>query len=1116
MSLRDKIISIFFVVVLLSVTVLKLISNHLLDQTFTELEKREMEQNLSRATNAIHSELIGMDSLCGDYAGWDDTYTYVVNHDPAYITENFIPESFRKLRLNLVMIVDRQGGIVMAMGYDRINEKPVLIPKSFYRYVRPGAKLLQHTDPSSSLQGMLLLPEGPLMVVSRPLLNSQYRGPIRGTLIMGRFVDSLEMKYLQNTTNLSFSIGPYEPGRFGTGAQSKEQVIAPVVKYPDQLAGYQAIRDIEGRPAAVIGVTMKRDIFQKNKEFFANFMLFLMIFIALCSVAAYLLFRQLVLVRLFQISSVVSTIGASNDPTIRVPIRGSDELAALGEGINDMLLTLQASQQHLTLSENRYRAVVEDQTELIFRFRRDGTITFANQAFTRYVGRPLNLVLETRVRDLVSDKDWQDILALLDHLIVTREVVFFERMFRNAQGERRWHNWTCRLISVEGEPNHEFQAVGRNVHDRKMIETRLILDEMRLEALLSMNQMAESNPRELTDYALEEAVRLTGSKYGFVAFVQDERLMVIDAWSRQTARDCLADQSDTVILLENKNFWGEAVRTRQPVIINDYESIDPKPQLPHGHVRLRRALIVPIVEQDKAVSLIGVANKDIEYDQSDIRQVTLLMNELMKILQRRRVKQALEDSERQLALQVLYLNTLIDSLNELFVTYDDQARINFVNAKSVEFWGFQPEELLGRYVWELVEPEQRSSIASKVARRLSRGKMDSFDLQLVNKKGEAFDARINASPIIQDGNVVGGLVLAEDISERKAVEEKLRYLGMHDPLTGLYNRAYFEEELDRMERGRHDPVGLIVSDVDGLKLMNDGRGHAAGDALLIEVTRVLRTCLRDGDVIARVGGDEFGVILPNSPEATVQEVCDRIRRTTVEHNEKHPDFPVSLSIGYAVRQDASLSVYDLYKMADDNMYREKLQSSTSARSSMIHNLLKSLEPRDFFDDGHPERLAVYLEKMMEALGEAYDIDQLQKLARFHDIGKVSIADAVLFKPGPLSPEEMQDVRRHSETGHRIAQAAPDLSSISDWLLKHHEWYNGQGYPLGLKGHSIPIECRILSIADAYDAMTHARPQRAAMDRAAALLELTRMAGTQFDPDLVPLFIKISGDLEKSR
>lgn len=348
--------------------------------------------------------------------------------------------------------------------------------------------------------------------------------------------------------------------------------------------------------------------------------------------------------------------------------------------------------------------------------------------------------------------------------------------------------------------------------------------------------------------------------------------------------------------------------------------------------------------------------------------------------------------------------------------------------------------------------------------------------------------------------------LRAEIAERKAAEQKMMYFSMHDPLTGLYNRTFFEEEMRRLEQQQYRNVGLIMCDVDGLKLINDSMGHDKGDSLLIATANVIKSCFRSSDIVARVGGDEFAVLLPYASVEVMEEAYQRLQESVGSLDHSWQGLPLSVSVGLALREEASMPLAEVFKEADNNMYREKLYRSQSTRSAIVQTLMKALEARDFITEGHAERLQSMVADLGSAIGLSYkSIVDLRLLAQFHDIGKVGLPDRILFKPGPLILEEKLEMQRHCEIGHRIALASPDLMHIADWVLKHHEWWNGQGYPLGLCGEDIPLECRILAIADAYDAMTSDRPYRKAMTHEEAIEELLRCAGTQFDPYLLEKF-----------
>lgn len=270
----------------------------------------------------------------------------------------------------------------------------------------------------------------------------------------------------------------------------------------------------------------------------------------------------------------------------------------------------------------------------------------------------------------------------------------------------------------------------------------------------------------------------------------------------------------------------------------------------------------------------------------------------------------------------------------------------------------------------------------------------------------------------------------------------------------------------------YEPNGLIMGDLDGLKVVNDILGHEAGDALLKETARVLMKCFRSGDMLARIGVDEFAVLLPGADSITAEMARQRIVGLVAEHNRVKPGLSLSISLGIASTDDDNIELDDLFKQADDNMYREKMLRRQSARSAVVQTLMQVLDARDFITEGH----AVRLQKIVAELAVSLELSERRTadlciLAQCHDIGKVGISDRILFKPGPLDASEMEEMRKHSEIGFKIANSAAILADIADLILKHHEWWNGAGYPLGLKGDEIPLECRIMAIADAYDVMT---------------------------------------------
>lgn len=443
------------------------------------------------------------------------------------------------------------------------------------------------------------------------------------------------------------------------------------------------------------------------------------------------------------------------------------------------------------------------------------------------------------------------------------------------------------------------------------------------------------------------------------------------------------------------------------------------------------------------------------------------------------------------------------------INLEPEPHFSYMSPAAEKITGFRPEEFYADINVHRngVHPEDWPMVADILGGNFN----EKATLRWKHRDGYLVWLEIFRVPIYDfKGKLVAIQGIARDINERKKLEQKLIYLSKHDPITGLYNRSFFEEEMEILEHSQAD-LSLMMIDLDGLKLINDTFGHKAGDQMLIDVSDILKKSFQGEPRLARIGGDEFAVLLPNCcSRAELEEYCLRIKHLIKQYNQAHLTAPpISLSIGYALRKNFGTTMNQLFAEADNNMYREKLHRNSSSRSSIVNAMMKALETRDFITEGHGERIQYLVEKVGKGLGlTPSHIFDLRLFAQFHDIGKVGIPDRILFKPGPLTADERKEMERHSELGYRIAQAAPELLPIADWILKHHEWWNGKGYPLGLKGEEIPLECRILAIADAYDAMSNQRPYRKALPHEVILEELHRFAGIQFDPNLVSLMVKI--------
>ena len=378
--------------------------------------------------------------------------------------------------------------------------------------------------------------------------------------------------------------------------------------------------------------------------------------------------------------------------------------------------------------------------------------------------------------------------------------------------------------------------------------------------------------------------------------------------------------------------------------------------------------------------------------------------------------------------------------------------------------------------------------------------------KVLNKDNTIRWVEINSVLIEWDGKAAT-INFQTDITDRKKSEEELLYLSYHDQLTGLYNRRFYEEELKRLDTKRNLPLTIVMADVNGLKLINDSLGHFKGDELLKTVAEVMTKGCRTDDIIARLGGDEFVILLPKTDNRETEQIIQRIKGLALKE-QIGCCIDISITFGYESKNNEEENIQEIIKKAEDHMYKKKLFESPSIRGKTIKAIINTLHEKNKREEQHSHRVLALCQCMGEALElPEHEIEVLKTVGLLHDIGKIAIDENVLNKPGKLTDDEWKEIKRHPEIGYRILNTVNDMSDMANYALYHHERWDGKGYPKGLKGDDIPFVSRIITIADAYDAMTSERSYRSALPVEFVIAELQRNAGIQFDPELVRVFIE---------
>ena|GEM_PF-941785 len=811
MSLFRK--TIFIIIAMLGVAYLLFFLNtrFILLNSFSSLEQQYVQLDVRRVLSAMDDEITNMARINADWASWDDSYRFMADHNAQYINTNVNEWTFEALRIDIIIFLDTSGQIVLGKAYDLANGEEKSIPSSLMNHIDSSSLIFSNVSKQEPTVGILKLPAGMMLISVWPILNSQGQGPVRGALLMGRYLDQQEIEALGNKTHLPVNLLPFNPSEDQINPQDIYAELLngqPIVSRDisdDKMTAYAMMKDIYGEPALLLRVDMIREIYRQGQKTSRNLgSLFLVVGTLFGMIMLYLI-KKSIFTRLGDLSQSVEKIGINRDLSQRLNVEGNDELATLAEEINLTLSQLEQAQFKLHESREQYRQLFDDSFSANFICTFEGKLLMCNPAFLDLFG------------------------------------------FGSMQEA---HEYDLAKVFPTPESRKEFT-----------------------------NMLIEFKYLRLYEHMLR---KLDGTE---------------------------------IYVLENVM----------------------------GHFN-------------------------------------------------------------------------------------------------------------------------------------SEGRLTELQGQLI------------------------------DITERKRSEEEIKYLSFHDKLTGLYNRAFFEEELQRLDTARNLPITIVMGDVNGLKLVNDALGHNQGDRLLNDMVQIIRQFCRREDIVARWGGDEFLMLLPKTPEKVAQDICDNIQKASICRVET---LQASMSLGVASKVEASQDMQEIINLAEERMYRNKLLYHHSDQNSLIVSILKTMHERDFLNEDEIEKLRYLALDFGKIAGlNMNELEELELLADLHDIGNLSIPDDIFAKADAPTAEEWKVIRKHCELGYNIARSLPEIACIADAILAHHERWDGSGYPLGLKGDQIPLASRMIAIMDTYIAMVQGRPYREKNSSEEALAELKKYAGTQYDPHLVDLFVEM--------
>jgi diguanylate cyclase (GGDEF)-like protein len=764
--------------------------------------------------------------------------------------------------------------------------------------------------------------------------------------------------------------------------------------------------------------------------------------------------------------------------------------------------------QLLRASEEQYRLLITQMQQGLAVFEagagknpEEYVCLHGNEAFAKSVGTGAAALLPgLKMGDVfpILDDGWKTALV---SAVKGEEVPRFERY---------WHEKKRHFgIRVYAPLPGQVAVILSDITLRKSIEQELRIKDKLLMTIIGLTQdlLAVQDYRQIIPRMLAlmgEALDVSRG-YLFESTYQDGKLCTVS----QKAEWC---SKDAVSQADNPNLQDISADKMQEVMpllqegkaflahVKDLQQDDARMLLEGQDIQ--SVLILPVFAADLLWGFVG-------FDECrQIREWTAMEQSVLRLFADS-LGRAVEryDNEQKLR-SVQERNTaMLHAIPDLFFIITPEGRITHYHASyRPEEMYVPPEHFINRLVTDVLPPETAEPMLSHVREALKLSAMQVFEYSLdYNGRVRHFEGRL--LPI----NHESVLLLARDITERKLRLEKIEYLSYHDQLTGLYNRRRYVQQIKRMDRPEKLPLAIIMADLNGLKLTNDAFGHQMGDVLLTRTADVLRRLCDDEETIFHLGGDEFVLLLPNTDDAAAEAICRRIQQEIA--GESTGMLVFSASIGYAVKHSLQASYSDLFRQAEDNMYRHKLTEGVEMRRRAVHQILQTLYQRSPREMRHSQKVGELSQKIARVMGlNPEEADQAYQAGVMHDIGKIGIDQKVLEKSTLLDEEELREMRRHSEVGYRLLNSVHGLAHIAPFVLEHHERWDGAGYPKGIAGDKISLIARIIAVADGYEAMVSPRTYKQPMTPKDALMELRRCAGTQYDPKAARAYVEgVMGD-----
>lgn len=1139
MTLRKKTLAIVSLVVLSLILILYAISRFVLLDNFKKLEEENTRRNVARVADAIYANLSNLNITAGDWSAWDDTYAFIQGDLDTYINSNLMDETFENLGLNLMIFIDDSGQAVFEKAYDLQLRQEIPVPPDIYLSLSTDNTLLNFPNTSSSHTGIILLDEGPVLVAARPIVTSEMQGPIKGTLILGRYLDQWEVERLVQITHLKFSVGrigdvqaPQELAELAaTSKEATPILVQPVSR--ETVFGYTLIKDIFEKPAIFLRVELPREIYQHGLNALAYFIFLLVVVGFVFGLVTILLLEKVILSRVANLNESVRLHSVIGNLSERLAVTGNDELSNLGYEINRMLEALEKSEIALRASERRnlIRAIPDQ----LFVFTKGGKCVDYKagdedlpEGLTEdYIGKYIHdfgfsaEILQIALDSIEKALD-QNTIQTFEYELVQDEPSYYE----------------ARVVALN---ENEVLAISRDMTERLKEQKALDKSERLYRALFDFANDAiflinlegihiavNQKTADLLGYSAEELAGM-GVKDVVAPYEYSDAM---------TKLDILLEGGS--LPLYERNFKRKD-GTEVPVEINVSLIRD----------RDGEPLFIQSIARDIT------ERKQAEKELKEVNRSLKVLSECNQVLVR-------ATEEKDLLDKICGVIVQEGGYHLSWVGYAEQDEQKSVQPKAqagLENGYFETIEISwaddtkgqgpsGRAIRSgkpVIVTDMRTYLhpAPWFPKALERGAVASIALPLLadgtsigvlnicSKEPDSFHSEeVKLLCELADDLAFGIVTLRMREEHQKAGEKIKRQIKNLEALhnidiaitSALDLRVIFDILLsettgilgvDAAAVLSYNPYSQTLDFITGkgfttaalqhthLRLGESHAGQAALEQQTIHIQNLNQQTgfLRSPFLAEENFFEYFGV--PLIAKGQLKGVLEIFNRSPLNPDPEWLGMLDTLAGQAAIAMDNLELFQNLQKSHADLII---------AYDSTLEGWSGALDLRDKETEGHTQRVTELSLRLARAMGIANnDLVNIRRGALLHDIGKMGIPDRILLKPGPLTQEEWEIMRKHPTYAFELLSPIAYLRPALDIPYCHHEKWDGTGYPRGLKGEEIPPAARIFAVVDVWDALRSDRPYRKAWSEEQTLKFIEEQAGKHFDPEVVKVFLQIERD-----